>query len=172
MWSNKASYSPLALLRSSGPTPFDLSPHKKFKKCLCEYCVNVDLKVRAVNSHLASLPYLCIQDCYQASRMTLCPTKSLGQSTRRSALTENAKVVEWVNSGTTCVRLWMMKAYNAVRQTGGGGKMLPSMPPLPGCKHWRRKAHLTVWLRSLKKTWLSFHVTSSMPGGSSNSINW
>ena len=57
----------------------------KFRKCLCEYCVNVDLKIRAVNSHLVSLPHLCIEDRYQASRLTLCP-KELGAEYKKACL--------------------------------------------------------------------------------------
>ena len=57
----------------------------KFRECLSEYCVNVDLKIRAVNSHLVSLPHLCTEDCYQASRLTLCP-KDLGAEYKNACL--------------------------------------------------------------------------------------
>jgi len=57
----------------------------KFRECLCEYCVNVDLKIRAANSHLVSLPHLCIEDRYQDSRLTLCP-KELGAEYKKACL--------------------------------------------------------------------------------------
>ena len=59
----------------------------KFRERLCEYCqcVNVDFKIRAVNPHLVSLPRLCIEDRYQASRLTLCP-KELGAEYKKACL--------------------------------------------------------------------------------------
>lgn len=57
----------------------------KFRECLSEYCVKVDLKIRAVNSHLVSLPHLCTEDRYQASGLTLCP-KDLGAEYKKACL--------------------------------------------------------------------------------------
>ncbi|XP_070184051.1 uncharacterized protein [Littorina saxatilis] len=45
----------------------------KFRECLCEYCVNIDLKCAALNSHLSNEPELKIRDHFEASRITLCP---------------------------------------------------------------------------------------------------
>jgi len=45
----------------------------KFRECLCEYCVDVDLKLTVLNSHLSKYPHLKIQDHFEASRLTLCP---------------------------------------------------------------------------------------------------
>jgi hypothetical protein len=57
--------------------PKSVMPYTKhrFRECLCEYCVNIDLKLKAVNSFLSSHRHgdLKITDKYVLSRMTLCP---------------------------------------------------------------------------------------------------
>lgn len=42
----------------------------KYVECLCEYCENVDLKLKALN--VTTPPHLRIQDRYGASCLTLC----------------------------------------------------------------------------------------------------
>ena len=49
--------------------------HNKLVQCCCEYCINMELKLRAVNKVAVQhkKPDCSIKDKYEASRITLCP---------------------------------------------------------------------------------------------------
>ena len=64
---NRISYSKFKQLRPKTVLPFT---QNKFRECLCEYCVNIDLYLKAIN--LKGQESL-IHDKYEASRMTVCP---------------------------------------------------------------------------------------------------
>ena len=74
---NKVSFAIFKRHRPANILPF--TSHK-YIECLCEYCENVDLKLKALNA--TTLPYLRIQDRYSASRLTLC-LKENGKYTRK-----------------------------------------------------------------------------------------
>ncbi|XP_033755233.1 uncharacterized protein LOC117338131 isoform X1 [Pecten maximus] len=68
---NKLSYSKFASLRPSNVLPLTKQKHYQ---CLCEYCVNVDFQVKALERYCCAKklerPFV---DRYDASRITLCP---------------------------------------------------------------------------------------------------
>ena len=79
---DKVSFSVFKKLR---PSHVLLFTAHKFRECLCEYCVNIQLKVKSINSHLSSYTHLRIQDQYHASRITLCPRQP-GEEYKSSCL--------------------------------------------------------------------------------------
>lgn len=66
--------------------PENILPHTshKFRECLCEYCVNVGLKLKSMNSKLGRYADLKLQDVFEASRTTLCPKD--GSNYKRACL--------------------------------------------------------------------------------------
>jgi len=68
---NKISYSKFVSLRPSNILPMTKQKHYQ---CLCEYCVNIDFKVKALGRLCSSkrLESPAV-DRYEASRITLCP---------------------------------------------------------------------------------------------------
>ena len=79
------SYSVFKKLR---PSHVLLFTAHQFRECLCEYCVNIQLKVKSINSHLSGYTHLRIQDQYHASRLTLCP-KEPGEEYKSACLTRS-----------------------------------------------------------------------------------
>lgn len=63
------SFSTFKKLRPRQVLPF--TSHK-FRECLCEYYVNMELKVKALNSHLSQFSHLQLQDHYRANQLTMC----------------------------------------------------------------------------------------------------
>ena len=60
--------------------------HNKLIQCCCEYCVNIELKLRTINKTaiLYKKNECCIRDKYEASRLTLCPKR--GEHYQKSCL--------------------------------------------------------------------------------------
>ncbi|KAJ8042545.1 hypothetical protein HOLleu_13627 [Holothuria leucospilota] len=57
-------------LRSKHVKPMSAA---KFAGCVCEYCANFDLKVKAINTHLVAKQLSPIKDTYEFSALTMCP---------------------------------------------------------------------------------------------------
>ena len=55
--------------------------HRKYNQCLCEYCINVELKVTSLvrfctSQHIEPTKKCICRSKYEASRLTLCPKEN------------------------------------------------------------------------------------------------
>ena len=80
MYGPKVSFSVSKRHRPQTVLPF--TSHK-YRECLCEYCANVDLKLKSLNAAIQQ--DLRIQDRFQVSRLTLCP-KELDANYKKNCL--------------------------------------------------------------------------------------
>ena len=69
------SFSKFKKLKPASVLPFTAN---KYRECLCEYCANIDLKLKTLNSLL--LPEKRIRDRYELNRITICKTDDNGAS--------------------------------------------------------------------------------------------
>ena len=64
------SYSTFTKLR---PSNIKTMSSNLFRQCLCEYCTNIELKLKTINEKLQRLGLgVCLENKYMASRLTLC----------------------------------------------------------------------------------------------------
>ena len=89
--------------------------------CMCEYCANIQIKLKTLNSHLAAAHLESIKDHYALSELTLCPKqddqkyhhpKCIARTCKKCGtkkllihvdilVRENSKNVEWKRLGVS-----------------------------------------------------------------------